>query len=140
MVYPPGKTAHAKSTRATQPPNEAAPEPTQTKVAASSDDEGLATRNAWLFGVSLAVGVSAVSGAAAAVYFTRKADAKNEAEKKAKDALRKGTLAAASSMTSIAVEQIPDVPNTRRHTGGNGEQNGQEQISRLYQPPSLEVV
>ncbi len=100
---------------------------------ASSEDAAQATRNAWLFGVSLAVGVSAMGGAAAAVYFSRKSD---DPEKKGKEG--KGQLAPSTSMTSIAVEPLGGVDNGPRGAAQGG--HGQEHTSRIYQPPSLEVV
>jgi hypothetical protein len=80
-----------------------------------------------------------MGGAAVAVYFSRKGDEKSQEEKKGKDAKVKGTLAAASSMTSIAIES-PAEAFDRSSAGGPGGRGAGEHQSRLYHAPSLGKV
>ena len=100
---------------------------TRAGAGSSADNSAEATRNAVLFAVSLALGVSAVGGAAVAVYFSRKGDGSQPAT--AAGSGGKAKLATAVSMTSIAVDS-----GGGTRFGGAGKDEHQ---SAIYRAPNL---
>ncbi len=98
----------------------------------------------------MALGVSAMGGAAVAVYFSRSGE-KEEDAKRGKDGKAKGALATASSMTSIAVEdadgrvdksvvRFASSMSSVQPGGRLGPSGTQHHHSLLYLPPDLEIV